>query len=247
MLKSFDTGTPCREPALQLLGQWLVRQGKLVAGDLRNIPRYLLRTLIGVAVVCGLVCLWAAHGDGKLPGMAPLSGLDPYCISSARCIADETTAEARWNGLSPTLAILDKVNPAVAEWVRAKHGDGLVVFGDEYRTKGDPINAQAKYDRFRDRLIVYRELFCENDGAIAIILCHEYRHSRQNFGKFCQYVLSSLFVRGDDLSMIENDPIIYEHEAHDAIFGDGRSREKELAAWERSAQDRISRHIDKGR
>ena len=92
----------------------------------------------------------------------------------------------------------------------------------------------AKYDMFRGRIVVKRELFCENDGTIATILCHEYRHSRQNLGKFCQYVLSFLFVREGDLSIIENDAVIYEQEARNAIFGDGRSREKELAAWEQA-------------
>ena len=226
----------CQEPAWRLLGHWLVREIRIVAGDLRNIPRYVLHALIGVAVVCGLLSLWESHGDGKIPGMSPLSGLDPYRISSAHCIVDETTADARWNGLSPALAILDRVNPAVAKWVREKHDNGLVVFGDEYRTKADPMCALAQYDMFRGRVGVKRELFCENDGTIAAILCHEYRHSRQNLGKFCQYVLSSLFVRGGDLSIIENDAVVYEQEAHNAIFGDGSSREKEVAAWEHSVQ-----------
>ena len=115
-----------------------------------------------------------------MPSLSPLSGLDPYRISSAHCIADETTAESRWNGLSPALAILDQVNPAVAKWVREKHDNGLLMFGDNYRTKADPTAALAKYDMLRGRVVVNRELFCENDGTIAVTLCHEYRHSRQD-------------------------------------------------------------------
>ena len=45
-------------------------------------------------------------------------------------------------------------------------------------------------------------------------------------------MLSFLFVRGGNLSIIENDAVIYEQQAHNAIFGNGRSTEKELAAWE---------------
>ena len=45
----------------------LVRQSRIAAGDLRNIPRYVLRALIGMAVVCGLLSLWGLHGDGKMP------------------------------------------------------------------------------------------------------------------------------------------------------------------------------------
>ena len=236
MPRSAETITTCQEPAWQFLGHLLRRQGKIAAGDLRNIPRYVLRTLIGVAVVCGLLSLWGLHGDGTLPGMSPLSGLDPYRISSAHCIAHETAAEARWKGLAPALAILDRVNPAVAKWVREKHQSGRVLYDDKYQTTGDPGTALAKYDVFRGRVVVSRELFCENDGTIAVTLCHEYRHSRQNLGKFCQYALSFLLVRGGDLSIIENDAVIYEHEAHDAIFGNGSSTEKELAAWEASAR-----------
>ncbi len=129
------------------------------------------------------------------------------------------------------MAILDQVNPTVAKWVRQKHDNGLLVFGDECQTKRELGDALAKYDNLRGRVVVNPQLFSENDGIIAVTLCHEYRHSRQNLGKVCQYVLSFLFVRGGDLSIIENDAVIYEQEAHNAIFGSGRSREKELAAW----------------
>jgi hypothetical protein len=236
MPKSPEAVVTYQESAWALLGHLLVRQSRIAAADLRNIPRYAIRALFGVTVACGLLSLWGLHGDGKLPGMSPLSGLDPYRISSTHCLVDETAAEARWQGLFPALAILDQVNPAVATWARQKHDKGLVVFGDQCRTSGDPGAALAKYDRFRGRIVVHRELFCENDGTIAVTLCHEYRHSRQNLGKSCQYVLSFLFVRGGDLSIIENDAVIYEQEAHNAIFGSSRSRAREIAAWEASVQ-----------
>ena len=213
MLRSAEPTATCHEPTGRLVGHLLLGQLKTAAGDLRNIPRYVLRTLIGVAVACGLLSLWALHGDGKVPCMSPLSGLDPYRISSAQCIADETTVEARWNGLCPALAILDRVSPAVATWVREKRDRGLVVFADKHRIAGDAGSALAKYDMFGGSLVVNRELFSENDGTIAVTLCHEYRHSRQNLGKFGQYVLSFLLVRGGDLSIIENDAVIYEQEA----------------------------------
>jgi hypothetical protein len=236
MPKSLGAALNCEGLAIRHLSHYLVGQGKAVAGDLRNIPRYVLRALIGLIALCGLVNLWGSHGDGKMPSVAPLFGLDPYRISSADCIDDGTPAEARWNGLAPALAILDKVNPAVANWVRDKHQSGLVLFRDKDQTKGEPVVALCKYDMFRRQIVVNRELFCENDGTVAAILCHEYRHSRQNLGKFCQYVLSFLFVREGDLSIIENDAVIYEQEAHNAVFGNGTSKEKELAAWEHSAQ-----------
>ncbi len=200
------------------IGRLLAEQGRIAASDLRNIPRYVLHTLAGVLVVCGLLSLWEARGDGKLPNMSPLAGLDPYCLSSVSCIAERTTAEDRWNGLAPALAILDRVNPAVAEWVREKHDRGALLFRDDYRAKGEQTSAMAKYDMFRNRLVVNRELFCENDGTIAVILCHEYRHSRQNLGKVCHYALSCLFAKEGDLSIIENDAVIYEQEARGDLW-----------------------------
>lgn len=243
MLKSAGTALTHAEPLAQSVGRLLAGHGKLAADDLRNVPRYVLRALIGVTVVFGLLSLWGSHGDGKIPGMSPLCGLDPYHISSAHCIADKTDAIARWKGLSPALAILDKVNPVVATWVRERPR-GLVTFGGGDRTKGDPAGALAKYDMFRGCIVVKRELFCENDGTIAAILCHEYRHSRQNWGTFAQYVLSFLFKREGDLSIIENDAVIYEHAAHEAIFGSGTCRDKEVAAWVRSVQldKQVARH-----
>lgn len=219
--------------ARPLLWSVLVRQGRMVANDLRNIPRYALRTLMGIAVVFGLSSLWALHGDGQIPGISPLSTLDPYRISSAHCVLKETTSEARWNGLAPALAILDKINPAIAKWMREKHDKGHIAFSDEYGSSGAAL---AKYDVLRCRVVIHRELFCENDGTIAVTFCHEYRHSRQNLGRFSQYLFSFLFVRGGDPSIIENDAMIYEQAAHNAIFGGSESSEKRLAAWEHSVQ-----------
>lgn len=236
MAKSVAPGWTCPDAAWRLQG--LLRQGRIVADDLWNIPRYVLRACVGVALVCGLLSLWGLHGDGSIPGMSPLSGVDPYRFSSVLCVADETAAEVRWDGLSPALALLDRVNPAVSKWVRQEHDRGLLIFGEGHRTKQDPGIALAKYDVLRGRLVVNPLLFSENDGTIAVTLCHEYRHSRQNLGKSCQYVLSFLFVRGGDLSIIENDAVIYEQEAHNAIFGNGRSKAKELAAWEAAVGQR---------
>ncbi len=241
MPRSLETTLICRESAWPTVRHWLVERLKGIAADLQNVPRYALRTLISAALVCGLLSLWGLRGDGMIPAMHSLSGLDPYRISSDQCIADKTDKETRWNGLSPALAILDQVNPTVATWLREKHEKGLVVFGEDGRTKYDNGAALAKYDAFTDQIALSPELFCENDGTIAVTLCHEYRHSRQNLGKSCQYILSFLFVRGGNLAIIENDAVIYEQQAQSAIFGNGRSSEKELAAWE-AAVRRKSEH-----
>jgi hypothetical protein len=233
----------CPDRGRRLAGL-LAEQGRLAVADLWNLPRYVLHTLIGVVALCGLLSLWGLRGDGTMPSMFLLSGLDPYRISSARCIAEETSDSARWRGLSPALAVLDLVNPTVAGWVREKHDRGLMVFCGSRPAKSDPGGALAKYEVLGGRLIISRELFSENDGMIAVTLCHEYRHSRQNLGKSCQYVLSFLVRRGGDASIIENDAVVYEQEAREAIFANGRSYAGEFAAWAASVEEqrRQSRH-----
>ena len=63
-----------------------------------------------------------------------------------------------------------------------------------------------------------RALLEENDGEIAAILCHEYRHSRQNAAKLVRCVLSFVLTADGDPSILENDAELYEHEARQAIF-----------------------------
>jgi hypothetical protein len=68
-------------------------------------------------------------------------------------------------------------------------------------------------------LIVQRALFEEKDGEVAAILCHEYRHSRQNPAKLIKCALSFVASADGDRSILENDALLYEHEARLAIFG----------------------------
>ena len=130
MSRSHGAALMGRLAARSFRRELLARQTGSVVADIRNVPRYLLCALTGAALICGLLSLWGLRGDGSIPRMSPLGGLDPYRISSPRCIADETDAASRWNGLAPALAILDRVNPAVAKWMREKHAKGLVVFGE---------------------------------------------------------------------------------------------------------------------
>jgi hypothetical protein len=127
--------------------------------------------------------------------------------------------DTRWRGLASVLAILDQVNPDVASWVRQRHEAGAVVFSDEYCRGRDKHGSLAKYDHFGRRLIVQRALFEESDGELAAILCHEFRHSRQNTAKLVKCALSFVVTADGDRSILENDALVYEHEARWAIFG----------------------------
>jgi hypothetical protein len=190
-----------------------------VGADLRSVPRYVIRYTVLVLALCGLLTLWESHGDGRIPGLCPLRTGDPHRVSSLHCAAKGTSDDTRWQGLSAALAILDQVNPEVAAWVRRRHEAGALVFSDEFCRGPDKQGSLAKYDHFQRRLIVQRALFEENDGEVAAILCHEYGHSRQNSAKLVKCALSFVVTADGDRSILENDALLYEHEARFAIFG----------------------------
>jgi hypothetical protein len=207
-------------------GRNFVRFARALAGgvraDLHSVPRYLVRYAALVLVLFGLLSLWEAHGDGRIPvltSLLPSTGINPSRLSSLPCAAEGVSDEARWRGLAPALKILDEVNPQVAAWVRQKRADGSIAFFEDYRGGGDKQRSLAKYDRLRRRLIVNRWLFCENDGTVAAILCHEYRHSRQSIPKLIRCALSFILTKDGDSSILENDAVLYEQEATFAIFG----------------------------
>ncbi len=204
-------GGSCERPLRRLIGH--------LQADQRNIPRYVLRYSVVALALLGLVSLWEAHGDGRIPMLFPLRSIDPGHVSSRHCAAKGVSEAVRWQGLAPALAILDQVDPPVADWVRQRHVEGAILFSDDYSGKRDKVGSYAKYDHFPGRLIVHRALFEEKDGTVAAILCHEYRHSRQNLAKVVTYALSFVFAKDGDSSIVENDAVLYERQATVAIFG----------------------------
>jgi hypothetical protein len=157
-----------------------------------------------------------------MPGfddLQPKTQLDPLRVSHPRLVFPETSDSARREGLEPALEVLDEVNPTVAEWVRQMLRERDVIFTDRVKICDGPSGHLAKYDVFRRELTISRGLFAENDGTIAAVLCHEYRHARQRFPKTMVYALSFLLTKDGDAAIIENDALLYEQEANLAIFG----------------------------
>jgi hypothetical protein len=203
----------------------LHRTAHSIAADLHSVPHYFARYTVAVLAVLGLMSLWGASGDGSIPefsDLLPPYGINPSRVSSAHCFRDRTSADDRWAGLAPALAILDYVNPDVASWIRQRHDRGELVFTDRYQCEEDQFPPLAKYDHFRGKLTINRGIFAENDGIVASLLCHEYRHSRQGLPKVALHALSYLLRTGGDSSIVENDAMLYERDACVAIFGDYR-------------------------
>lgn len=191
-----------------------------IASELRSATRYVFRYSVILLALLGLVSLWESRGDSQVPKMVPLMGTakDPNRFSALGCAEQGVGDDQRWQGLAASLAILDDVNPKVAAWVRERHDCGRLVFSDRHTGQHDNYGSLAKYDHLGRRLTAQRGLLEENDGEIAAILCHEYRHSRQNAAKLVRCVLSFVLTADGDPSILENDAELYEHEARQAIF-----------------------------
>jgi len=196
--------------------------GRLLGGELLRIAR--CAAAAGGVVLCllGLLQAWAAMGDGPIPAFQTAGRLShkPLQVSHGSCLVEGVGADRRWAGLQPALSLLDEVNPAVADWVRATRASGRLVFTDQRQRHEDESNFLARYDAFSRRLTVSRSLFAECDGNIAVVLCHEYRHARQGLAKTLCYALSFVLRRDGDPAIIENDALLFEHEARAAIFGE---------------------------
>lgn len=191
-----------------------------IAVELGDVPRYVVRYLVAVLVLLGLFSLWDAHGDSHVPALVPLMGTekDPHLHSGLSCAEPGVRDRERWQALSAPLAILDDVNSQGAGWVREMHNRGGLVFSNRHTSGHDRQGSLANFDHISRKLTVQRALFEENDGEIAVILCHEYRHSRQNPAKLIRSVLSFVVTTEGDRSILENDAELYEHEARLAIF-----------------------------
>ena len=197
-------------------------QTRRMAADGKHVPRYCFKYGVAVLAMFGLLQLWQASGDGVMPAFQVLhsaSGLDPLRTSHPQCIFADTSDSTRWQALTPALTILAEVNPEVARWVHQTRQEGKLIFTNCAKIGESSSNQLAEFDALRRELTISRGLFAENDGTIAAVLCHEYRHSRQRFPKIMVYALSFLVSHGGDPAIIENDALLYEQDANLAIFG----------------------------
>ena len=197
-------------------------QTRRIAADGKHVPRYCFKYGVAVLAMFGLLQLWQASGDGEIPTFRVLhssSGLDPFRNSHPHCVFADTIDSTRWQALTPALAILAEVNPEVSRWVHQTRQSSKLIFTNRAKISEGSSSQLAEYDALGRELTISRGLFAENDGAIAAVLCHEYRHSRQRFPKTMVYALSFLLSHGGDPAIVENDALLYEQEANLAIFG----------------------------
>jgi len=148
------------------------------------------------------------YGDGYIP--------DPIHIgirsrertmvhyNTSTHIRFSSSEEECWNALETTLTILDKTAPHVSDWTRKQMKEGRIVFEKEN------TRTYARYNAFSDTLIINYVTMVQTDGHKASILAHEWRHSRQNWGKWVKSIIACMILGKKRESILENDAYLYE-------------------------------------
>ena len=173
-------------------------------------------------MIAGLILLGSASvydiwvGDGDIPepifvGRGTRESVMIYFNTSAH-IRRESSDQEWWDSLDHTLVILDKVAPQVADWVREQKAEGRIVFERE------ETGTYARYDYIDDKLIINYHTMVQVDGRKASILAHEWRHSRQNFGKWFKAVVAAMILGEKKEEILENDAYLYESKTLLAFF-----------------------------
>lgn len=121
------------------------------------------------------------------------------------------TPEDNWKKLQPTLRILRKVCPEAASWVVEKHDQNKIIWGsssfDEYAT----------YDFFDETISINRPIIEKKDGEKAVIIAHEFRHSRQKKSKLLKKLLIDFITQKDNEDIIEKEAYDFGREVYIAI------------------------------
>ena len=135
-------GGSCERPLRRLIGH--------LQADQRNIPRYVLRYSVVALALLGLVSLWEAHGDGRIPMLFPLRSIDPGHVSSRHCAAKGVSEAVRWQGLA-ALAILIKSIPPLrtgfaSATSRARSSFLTTIPGSETRSDRTPNTTTSRAD-----------------------------------------------------------------------------------------------------
>ena len=154
-------------------------------------------------------------GDGPIPDVRPVNVEAPDWAKQVRAretvhLQDKAvSAEAKWQGLQPALAVLDQILPEVSAWVRDRQAQQLLVFDGE----GAGLeHAIAAYQPSTKKLFVNEYYWGMNTGNQAAVLAHEFRHSKQNFPKLIAVTVGQLVTGGvfKYPSLIEDEAFQYQ-------------------------------------
>lgn len=164
----------------------------------------------------GATTLYDITVGDQVPYVANLSDFSPerklaYKNSDPNLLF-EWDEDRCWEALQEPLQILDRVCPEASHWVRDRYENGHLIWEKEYS------GCYAKFHYVDRDLTINRILFGENNGRVASILAHEFRHSRQNFSKFFRATVACSILREPRPCIVEDEAELFEAQVLLAIF-----------------------------
>lgn len=184
------------------------------------ITRLAIKYVKVIFIVLGCFYVAESISERNIPIIESYTLLyDPKIVSHKK-LSTSTSAEDCWNALEIPLEILNDINPQARDWVIDRYKNKKIKFKsrDEKDEKSPIASYLCKYDWINGDLIISNGIWVEDDGTIAVLLCHEYRHSIQSWFKRFRYVISFVFYKNGNEAIIENDAYLYEREAFCSIF-----------------------------
>lgn len=122
--------------------------------------------------------------------------------------------EIIWEQLQPSLLILKEACPEAEQWVRAQHANQKLSY-----TWGQ-TGYYAAYHPLGNYLIINESTFKLNNGDKAVVLAHEFRHSRQIITKHIMSIALVLLTEAtpEHFLIVEHEAERFQDEVSGVIF-----------------------------
>jgi hypothetical protein len=147
--------------------------------------------VLTLAILGGAEVYNRVYGDGPLPRFAIDHGLTHAELDATKTLdlaGRHLTPQEGWEGLQPSVEILNKVVPEVSDWLKKLHREGKIIFDlppEAYKGQyGESfIGAVSTHHTQSGNLNISQGFWEMSEWEKAGFIVHEFRHSRQNIVK----------------------------------------------------------------
>lgn len=176
---------------------------------LKYIIKWIAIFAISILGIVGLLTFYeVVVGDGEIPAprFVGFGTKESNLVSktSEVYIRSDSNESDWWKNLEETFVLMDKVVPHVSCWLREQKRRGKVVLERKMGT------TYARYDVISDKLTINVGMMNRSNGFKCTIFAHEWRHSRQNHGKWGKSLLAYVLTGENQEDIIENDAYMYQ-------------------------------------
>ena len=190
---------------------------------------FLKLLILIVFVVAGCEIISTQVGDGDLPWLRTVGKSDP----SINSLLGENRTEGFskrmneiddalfWEGLQPSLKLLDATAPEMARWVVELHDKKRIVYNFDLPFDHPAYERTVAFQTpLFSTLLLAPGFYDEPDLDKAAILAHEYRHYRQNFPKTMaergKQLLTLKLFTDPDSNRLEDEAYLYQASFYEA-------------------------------